>query len=399
MKDKFFLSPKRLKQIKKIQNRCKVISVDQIENVQNGYIKSFDKKIPSLGVFDNNLNDIKSAEIRWDNFLLFKQKWGNVDGSKVAYVDKEVIYLGQTPGHFGHFLINTLDRAWPLTIDEFKDKAVVIIKTYYNNESYYSLLEYLGVRKENIIILDKTTQFKSVLVPQRSFKHKEIISQQFVDTFKKIASNITKSYPYNKIYVSRTNFVNKNNSGNMLFGEKQIENIFKQKGYHVIYPESLTIAEQIGYMKNCRHLAGVAGTALHLALFMQDGGEVVQINRSKCSFAYAQMQINNIKQHHSVYIDASIEKYKTNHSALVPQIIGCNKYVQDFLKSSKFVFSQSDIAEQPNVYSDYLQACKNTLRLKFVRSRFLHQLIAVMVRIICVFIPSRQLRHAIRAKI
>ena len=399
MTDSFFLGKARLKRIKKIQKRCKTISVSHIVFAQSGYVKSFDKRTRSLGVFDSGLNAIKSAEVRWDNFLLFKQKWCDIDKSNIEYVDKEVIYLGQTPGHFGHFLINTLDRAWPLTIDKYKDMSVVIVKTYYNNESYYSLLEYLGVKKENIIILDKTAQFKSVLVPQRSFKHKEIISQQFSDTFEKIARNITKSYPYDKIYVSRTNFVNINNSGNVLFGEKQIENIFRQNGYHVIYPETLTIAEQIAYMKNCRCLAGVAGTALHLALFMQDCGEVIQINRSKCGFAYAQMQINDIKQHHSVYIDASIEKYKTNHSALVPQIIGCNKHMQDFFKSYNFLYSEGDIAEQQEVYSNYLQACKNTPRLKFVRSRFLRQILMGMIRVTCMFIPSRKMRHAFRAKI
>ena len=46
------------------------------------------------------------------------------------------------------------------------------------------------------------------------------------------------------------------------------------------------MTEQIALVKNARVLAGCAGTALHLALFMAPGGVVVQIKRNaraKCN--------------------------------------------------------------------------------------------------------------------
>ncbi|MCM1294132.1 MAG: glycosyltransferase family 61 protein [Muribaculaceae bacterium] len=378
-------------------NKIKFENVTEIQSVPNGIIKALERKHgrKTLGVFDENLRPVKSAELRWDNILLYPQKIANLKKSlhKIPVVNEDVVYLGNTISHFGHFMINTLDRAWSLVQKKYK---VALICTNSEPRQYHDLLHLMGIDEKDIIIVTESTRFQSVLIPQRGFLHKEFISPEWINIFKHISNNVNKTYPYDKIYVSRCKFVNTNNPSNLQFGEQKIENIFRKNGYHVIYPEHLSITDQIAYMKNCRSLAGVAGTALHLALFMPDNGQVIQIQRSKRGFPFAQAQINTAKNMDSYYIDASIEKYITTHSTLVPQIIGVTEHLKQFMDEQEFVYNDTDIEFDSTEYNKYISACHKMSRLKFIQSRWIKILIKRFIHIICYFVPNRSLRHKLR---
>lgn len=397
-----YMSQKRKESFLKTFNKIKYEKCTNIQIIPNGVIKALEKRHNKkiCGVFDENLRPVKSAELRWDNLLLYKQKRGSLTNKKhIPFVNENVIYLGNTIFHFGHFMINTMDRAWPLILPKYKNCKVALICTNSRPREYHDLLHLLGISAKDIIIVNESTRFKSVLVPQRGFLHKEFTSPEWINLFKHIANNVQLSHKYEKIYVSRCKFINDNNPSNLQFGEKRIEEIFRKNGYHVIYPEQLSITEQIAYMKNCRSLAGVAGTALHLALFMPDGGQVIQIQRSKRDFPFAQSQINSAKKMDSCYIDASIEKYPTSHSTFVPQIIGITEYFKKFLDDNGFVYDADNLEFDSDEYEKYINACKKIPRMKFIQSRSVKIVIQKIIHIICCFIPNRDLRHKLRGMI
>lgn len=92
-------------------------------------------------------------------------------------------------------------------------------------------------------------------------------------------------------------------------------------------------------------LAGCAGTALHLALFMKPGGTVIQIKRnSKISDNFpAQNLINNTKHLNGVFVQASIETVPTDHSTFEPQLIGVNDNLKSFFDDFGIVCDADDM--------------------------------------------------------
>ena len=135
---------------------------------------------------------------------------------------------------------------------------------------------------DDILILNETTQFRRVYVPVQGFNIPVYSSAAFGKTYDAIAAAVKQPKQiYEKIYVSRMAMQSRRT-----FGESVVQIIFEKNGYKIICPETLPLVEQIGLVKNARVLAGCAGTALHLALFMAPGGVVVQIKRNaraKCN--------------------------------------------------------------------------------------------------------------------
>lgn len=309
------------------------------------------------------------------------------------YVDKEVVFLGNVYPHFGHFLLEHMNRAYALVKPEFHDMSVVLINNYDLKEvpAYvYGLLEAMGIRKENIIILNTTTRFKTVYVPQQSFNIPFFYADSFVDAFECMAER-TNGKDYEKIYVSRAKL-----SSGKTYGEEEIQNIFKRNGFHIIYPETLPLKEQISFMKNCRVLAGCAGTALHLSLFMPKGGTVIQIKRNKKikDNFFIQNLINSAKKLNSFYVSGSVEKVHTSHGSEMPQIIGMTKYMREFFNDNGFAYNQDE--KIPNDYEleQYITAMK---QFKSKRGNpFFYNVKKIILKLLACFVPGRINRSRFR---
>lgn len=47
-------------------------------------------------------------------------------------------------------------------------------------------------------------------------------------------------------------------------GEAYIEDVFRKNGFKILHPESMSLREQIAYLKGAKTVAGVIGTATHM---------------------------------------------------------------------------------------------------------------------------------------
>jgi len=194
-----------------------------------------------------------------------------------GYVDEEVVYIGFCRGHWGHFMIDSTVRMWALLEEKCRNKKI-LINIEGMNDFYYKWFEYLGIDKEHIIELKENRQYKKILVPDISYKIGEYISDRFAAVFEYVAQNIHKDLPvYNKIYLSRSHFSQKNKLKQL--GEKYIQNIFEKNGYKVLYPEELSFEEQLWYYNHCYSMVTTNGTIAHNVLFMRNNTELIILHR------------------------------------------------------------------------------------------------------------------------
>ena len=321
------------------------------------HVQEFEKGIivnehrHGFGVFDKNFRFVKSSRQMRKNNGQFIPKFNH---KNIAYMDVDAVFVGNVFPQFGHFLLEHMNRAYVALDKKYKRAKFVLV----NNKDVspvpnymFELLELLGVKRENILVLNETTQFRRVYVPDQGFNIPVYSSDAFGKMYDAIAKNVKPlREKYEKIYVSRTAMQTRRT-----YGEGVVQKIFEKNGYKIIWPEKLPLSQQIALVKNARVLAGCAGTALHLALFMKSGGVVVQIKRNRQAKCNADIQnlINDTKGLNGVFISGSVEKKPTDHCSSVPQIIGVNQHMRDFFDAFGFKYTARDVVPNKKDLAEY----------------------------------------------
>lgn len=361
-----------------------------IECVRGGIIAN--EHIKGYGVFDEQFNFVKSsAQHHKGRKGQFVPKFNH---DNIPYIDKDAVYLCHCgKNNFGHFILEHLNRGWCFLDKKYQNMKVVIVDEIgcgKINDYIFVLLGLLGVKKENIILLDKTTKFRNVYIPEPAFDISAYYTEKYRDMFNKMADAVPDAEVYEKIYLSRCKMPMDRHT----FGEEIIQNIFKKNGYKIIYPETLPLKEQIALVKNCKVLAGCAGTALHLALFMKSGGTVIQIKRNSILADNADTQhlIDTTKGIDDVFVSGSLEKVKTDHWSVVPQIIGMTEYMREFFEENGFVYSDKDLESFPQIWQDYEKALGDVTE----SGRFLLWLKKKFIKYSSCVLPTRMMRKKYR---
>lgn len=361
----------------------------KIEQYPNAIIVN--EHIHGFGVFDEKYRFVKSSRQVRKNNGQFVPKFNRTN---IPYIDADAVFIGNVYTQFGHFLLEHMNRAYALLFAKYRNMKVVLI----NNadaqvvpEYMYKLLELMGVKRENILILNQTTRFRNVYIPVQGFNIPVYSSKAFGKTWDEIAENVPDTEKYEKIYVSRAAL-----KWRRTFGEGVVQKIFEKNGYKIIYPETMPLVEQISLVKNCKYLAGCAGTALHLALFMKPGGTVIQIKRNREAKCNADIQnlINDTKNLNGVFISGSVEKIKTDHCSSVPQIIGVNKYMREFFDAYKFKYSEKDTVQDDADTQEYKIAMAEYN--KQYGSVFINNAKHFIIHYSACFVPGRERRGAWR---
>ena len=345
-----------------------------ISEYPNGIIVN--EKLHGFGVFDENYKFVKSAAQVRKNNGNFCPKFNH---DNIPYVDADAVFVGNVYNQFGHFLLEHMNRAYAALDKKYKNMKYVLVNNKSVNpvpEYMFTLLELLGIKRDDIIILEQTTRFRNVYVPDQGYNLPVYFSIEFGKTFDKIAQNLkTEKSKFDKVYVSRTKLKSRKT-----YGEEKIQNIFERNGFKIIYPETLPLKEQISLIRDCKVLAGCAGTALHLALFMKSGGTVIQIKRNKINKDNASTQylLNKTKNINSVFIAASVEDIPTDHGSDRPQIIGVNEHFTEFFKDFGFKTQSSDFEKDLVAENEYktamaeYQSVHGTDRIEKFKHKFVH---------------------------
>lgn len=305
-----------------------------------------------FGVFDANYAVIQESLQLRNKIVQEPPKFT----SPTNFLDIEAVYIGTLEDHFGHFLLEHTNRLYPVLQAKYKNMKYIIL----NNRNLpkvpdfvFEFLRMLGIKQSDVYVINYNVKVKRLYVPPVAFEIPNMSSSAFCKTFDAAAAHAQPAHRIEKIYVSRQRL-----PGRATFGERQIQRVFEKNGFTVIYPEQLSLYEQICYMKHCKCLAGIAGSALHLSLFMPKGGTVIQIKRNKLPADNANTQYLLCKTKHCdfVLVDCAREILPTHHWSEFPQIIGPTKYLEQFLRDFQFTYDVQDLVCNKSVRRAYRSA-------------------------------------------
>lgn len=314
----------------------------------------------------------------------------------VEFCDCDAVFLGNAYHHFGHFMIEHLNRAWGLDKCPCENVKYVFVdnKNVGAKSWLFDFMEMLGICRDDVLILNKSMQFRRVFIPTQSFNNSgKWWAKEFTISFAKMRENVRIDKVFDKVYVSRARLPEHMRT----YGEEAVQRIFEKNGFHVIYPETLPLAQQVAIIGNARVLAGCAGTALHLALFMKPGGRVIQLNRTNAIkdsgvLQYRMCQMNNLDFD---VVAASTEEFKSQHGGThAPQIIGVNDNMKKFFDDNGFKYCDSDLEIDENAWAQYRAQLE---MFKQVHGGGIKQKgKRIIIKFISCFIPGRITRGRVR---
>jgi hypothetical protein len=199
------------------------------------------------------------------------------------------VYLGTLYKHFGRFLLATMARAWYLI---GLDPSVRIIAhsdrvqdTSEFSDFIQTTLNSLGIASERVLLATRDLRVEELIVPSPQFWVRLKGSPGFCLAFDRIRSEIMRTGNFanelpEKIYLTRrhhdqiayANRRSRRSPHKFVVNEEEVEALFASRGFHIVAPERLPFARQIAMIGNASHVAGLAGSALHMILFNSGPG-------------------------------------------------------------------------------------------------------------------------------
>lgn len=204
-------------------------------------------------------------------------------GGAVETLPGRTLYLGHYMPHFGHFLLETLSTFW--VRDRFQEFDTYLFQPFVFGVSgpgfVEEAFELLGLDSNRIRFVERTTRLESVTVPARLTK----LNQSVYETMREVYGALKEasgklavdqeSLPA-RVYISRAR-VSRSKVERAIVNEPLIERLAERCGFTVVYPETLTLAQQVRMFASADVVCGLSGSALHQCVFMRPGSELLEI--------------------------------------------------------------------------------------------------------------------------
>lgn len=252
----------------------------------------------------------------------------------------KAIYIGFLLPEWGNTITDSLKKLWFLKTPKVKqlllEGAEVVYVTFENEplkEYQLELFRLAGFDATKWKQITQPTQFSEVFVPGNSLvtssNDVRFYYSDFLHIVRKIKSEAAAcaekegwKFDSEKIYLTRTRW-----KQGCDYNEKQIEDVFRRLGYHIISPEQLRVVQQIMLMSSCCCMAATEGSISHNALFMSQDSELIILQKADYVNDY-QLMINEISDlrvtyipvHHSTQVNQEMPWGGPFYLCLTPQL-------------------------------------------------------------------------------
>jgi capsular polysaccharide biosynthesis protein len=185
----------------------------------------------------------------------------------LATIDAEVVYLGWYFDQFGHFLLESLARAWVLDrVDPAARVAFHTVRAAIPAGTRKRILESFGIPPERILAIDRPTRIRRLLVPDALYAISTGAHRRLPEPFRRVAAAATGDLPRTDqpVYLSRRLLPG---SLRQVVGEAEFEDVLRENGVLVAHPETMTFEDQVALWNRHRHVVTTVGSAAHAVLF------------------------------------------------------------------------------------------------------------------------------------
>ncbi|SDC79588.1 glycosyltransferase family 61 protein [Nocardioides lianchengensis] len=183
-------------------------------------------------------------------------------------------------GHFGHLLTESLSRVWTwreaLAIDP--DVRVLVGATKPRPRPFeyeLELYEAAGIPRDRIVVIDHPVRVDRLISGTPMFSHPQYVHPLIAETWREVGDNLAakaedRDWP-------RRFFVGRRSDKRACLNGADVEAIFGEYGFEVVYPEDFTLGEQIRLFRAAEVAGGYAGSGLFQIAFVPDPTHVIMV--------------------------------------------------------------------------------------------------------------------------
>ena len=248
-------------------------------------VQNFYDLDPTWGLYSTDGLLIEQAAYRRREGLLIGQSEtiGDAQSGIVDTCTDECLYIGPIHTHYGHYLVTSLARLWPLLK---RPGRKVLVHSHVRIEDFLALpfiqetLTAMGISKSDIVMPTTKTRFTSVVVPSPSFQELSFSYLIHGDVCRHISRTLCGQIHDRStipVFLSKMYL----NTGVWKFSnEAQLIEKLQRYRLQIAYPEMMTFRDQLAFFNRHANISGAAGSALHTSLFAQAPVNVIGLYHS-----------------------------------------------------------------------------------------------------------------------
>ncbi|MBN9378538.1 MAG: hypothetical protein BGO14_08570 [Chlamydiales bacterium 38-26] len=197
------------------------------------------------------------------------------DRSEVFLRGKTLVLCSQEPDVFGSWIFRILPKLNAAQRLELKYDQILI-------EPHERLIEYfelMGVDPRLIVKHNRYYSYKleHAIIPslQNSQLYLDDETQQFYSTLRQKFGGVR--LEGNKLFVSRRKHASVNMNYRVLKNEEELEQALLKEGFISVYPEHLSVKDQIKFFSSASMIVGPSGSALFNCVYCQPNVPIIDI--------------------------------------------------------------------------------------------------------------------------
>ena len=196
-------------------------------------------------------------------------------------------YVGPFHPHYGHYLLSTLSRFWPLAHDKLNGRKILYDSAGPADEkfkhSHVSVtMNALGVSPEDFSHVSEPMWVDDVIVPEPAFCEQLEVYDEYGVLARTITTRVQANFddiPKNKlVYLSKTQL---NGGVWRIKNEIELEDVLKNMGVSIVYPETIDFEKQIAVFNRGNHIMSTMGSLAHTAVFSNSNTDMSLLCRQQ----------------------------------------------------------------------------------------------------------------------
>lgn len=191
------------------------------------------------------------------------------------------LHLGAFATHYGHFLVGTLGRLWPLLAWRGPPPRLFCHATDDPAALPFlaPILSGFGLTPHDVVRFDAPTRIPHLVLPAPSLQEQALVHAVHADLVRAIGAPFWKDVAVDgearPVYLSKARLT----SGiSRLRNEAALEAALARRGVDIVYPETLALPALVRLFSERRIVMGTAGSAFHTAAFAAPGRRILGLN-------------------------------------------------------------------------------------------------------------------------
>jgi capsular polysaccharide biosynthesis protein len=193
-----------------------------------------------------------------------------VSDTPTRIIEDQCFFLdGEHADHFGHLTLEVLSRLWAFKYLELSNLKFIISAR--NLGLISALVEPFGISSDRLIQFRQPILCKKLIVASQSYVLENSASPNALAVWSKVGTHYARPNTPEKIYVSRRKWQKQRR----LVNEEEVEKIFSDRGFCIIYPEEMSVPEQISFFRGAKFIAGPSGSGMYNTIYCTPGTKIL----------------------------------------------------------------------------------------------------------------------------